>query len=490
MRSIKKSSSKKRILILSLLILLSCISIGYAYLNQKVNISSVAKIEKNTWDIHFENIVVGDNNADNTVPFISNNNTKINITLNLKKPGDSYEFLVDVVNNGTIDAKIESVFKTTLSEEQLKYLDYSLTYMDGVAINKNDLLKVGEKDQIRLKINFKNMTDPSYIPTTDQIVNIEGEILFVQDLGDGVPRKRKLYYVMESTARGDETLNFLRTASDTNGKGVYRLTKIATSSPIYYYRGEVYDNNVLFGNFCWKIIRTTNTGGIKLIYNGKPNDGICNNTHSSTEIAKSAFNVDGVNDPKYAGYMYDDNTVDSTIKGVIDTWFSNNLVDYLSYLEDTPFYNERDYVMLSSTYMQFASAVRYYEGAAIIRLGAAEKSDIFTISSSIGNGALTYPVGLITSDEAMMAGAEGWNSENNEHENLKVYLNTYEWFWTMTPWICENTLVMDSFLGAGNHGGSAATSEFGVRPVVSLRPGILYSSGNGTNNSPYIITSN
>ncbi len=74
-------------------------------------------------------------------------------------------------------------------------------------------------------------------------------------------------------------IEFSQISSDTNGKGVYELyTTKDDKYPIHYYRGEV-DNNVIFANFCWKIIRTTETGGIKLIYNGEPSDdGKCDNT--------------------------------------------------------------------------------------------------------------------------------------------------------------------------------------------------------------------
>ncbi len=62
-----------------------------------------------------------------------------------------------------------------------------------------------------------------------------------------------------------------------NGKGVYMISSTAKDLyPIYYYRGEVDDNNVIFGGYCWKMVRTTDTGGVKIIYNGEPNeDGTC-----------------------------------------------------------------------------------------------------------------------------------------------------------------------------------------------------------------------
>ena len=65
-------------------------------------------------------------------------------------------------------------------------------------------------------------------------------------------------------------IDFSKIASDTNGKGVYTLSQTANQSwPIHYYRGEVDNNHVIFGGYCWKIVRTTETGGVKLLYNGK-----------------------------------------------------------------------------------------------------------------------------------------------------------------------------------------------------------------------------
>ncbi len=75
---------------------------------------------------------------------------------------------------------------------------------------------------------------------------------------------------------GEQGIDFLIPSSDTNGKGVYILASTKDNeNPIYYYRGEIYNNNVLFGNYCWKMLRTTETDGIKLVYNGVPENGVC-----------------------------------------------------------------------------------------------------------------------------------------------------------------------------------------------------------------------
>ena len=103
----------------------------------------------------------------------------------------------------------------------------------------------------------------------------------------------------------DTNIDFSEISSDTNGKGVYiRSGTENDTNPIYYYRGDVDNNNLIFADTCWKIVRTTETGGTKLIYNGIPSDtGTCNNTGENSQIGTSLFNPNS-NSPAYVGYMY------------------------------------------------------------------------------------------------------------------------------------------------------------------------------------------
>lgn len=102
-------------------------------------------------------------------------------------------------------------------------------------------------------------------------------------------------------------IDFSKISSDTNGKGVYTLSStIGDKYPIYYYRGAVDNNNVIFAKYCWKIVRTTEKGGVKLIYNGAPDsNGACNNTGSRSQIGTSKFASD-FNSIAHLGYMYGD----------------------------------------------------------------------------------------------------------------------------------------------------------------------------------------
>jgi len=103
-------------------------------------------------------------------------------------------------------------------------------------------------------------------------------------------------------------IDFFDVSSKKNGYGVYTISStINDEYPIYYYRGNVQTNNVLFDGFCWKIIRTTDTGGTKLIYNGKPVDGKCDNygldtfTTSGVYFATTTSTTVGL---ASAGYSY------------------------------------------------------------------------------------------------------------------------------------------------------------------------------------------
>lgn len=95
-----------------------------------------------------------------------------------------------------------------------------------------------------------------------------------------------------------------------NGNGISAYTETTpdgNTSPVYYYRGVVDNNNVIFADFCWKIIRTTANGGTKLIYNGVPSvhDGIkyCDATGEDSSIGKSTFS-DKSGSPTDSWYMY------------------------------------------------------------------------------------------------------------------------------------------------------------------------------------------
>lgn len=145
--------------------------------------------------------------------------------------------------------------------------------------------------------------DKSFVmPAHDVTLKASWSKVAINKSMDGtIYKSATLYDIMADNAVLDTNLDFSSTSS--SNKGIYTYSSTANDNyPIYYYHGAVTDNNLLFAGFCWKIVRTTDTGGVKIIYNGLPNSSNqCTNTTGN--IGSGVFNS---NDSSIAsvGYMY------------------------------------------------------------------------------------------------------------------------------------------------------------------------------------------
>ena len=320
-----------------------------------------------------------------------------------------------------------------------------------------------------------------------------------------------LYDTIKNAADTTTTIDFSKASVLSGTNGIYMTTDTDSGKPVYYYRGNV-DNRVIFANFCWRIVRTTEAGGVKLIYDGVPSNGQCNNTGDNSTIGSSKFNESN-NDNAYVGYMFGTtgsstyasthaNTNDSIIKSVIDTWYHDNMTSYTSQLEDTVWCNDRSVVTdlansnggdySSYTTLGYGTNKTLYGPASRVgpnvsnptpTLKCVQDNDKFTVNASNGNGALTYPVGLITADEMAYAGGVFYTS------NSSFYLYTGQDYWTLSPYYFispyADGFYLDSGLGLFD---DVVYFSRGVRPSVSLQPGIgMTGGGSGTAADPFVI---
>jgi hypothetical protein len=156
----------------------------------------------------------------------------------------------------------------------------------------------------------RNLTFKATWAKMDISKDMEGNIYEVITLYETIKRQAVLDNIPSTYVTDTEGIRFTSASGDTNGKGIYTIASTENDEyPIHYYRGEV-DNNVVFAGYCWKIIRTTETGGIKLIYNGTPSStGTCNTPGANASAFKSKFNpVNYSRAVGYSGYMNNDLT--------------------------------------------------------------------------------------------------------------------------------------------------------------------------------------
>ncbi len=163
------------------------VGLGYALLQQDLDITGIANLSNPTWNIHWENVQVTDGSVtgDNVVtePTIDSLRTTVTYAVVLAQPGDYYEFTVDAVNSGTINGMVESVSSklngvtiTTLPE----YLDYSVTYSDGTEIQENQLLNAGDTKTYKLKIKYRDDIELNQIPDSNQSLSLAFTVKYKQ----------------------------------------------------------------------------------------------------------------------------------------------------------------------------------------------------------------------------------------------------------------------------------------------------------------------
>ena len=167
----KKKNSKKWTLVL---VLLLTISVGYAALSSNLKINGTTGVKSATWDVYWNNVQVTQGSVatteGNQARITDQAKTQVEYSVTLNEPGDFYEFTVDAVNNGTIDAMIEAngivdgVYTDsnyTQSVTLPKTVSYTVTYADGTEIAAKHLLakKNGNtptKETYKVRIEYKN----------------------------------------------------------------------------------------------------------------------------------------------------------------------------------------------------------------------------------------------------------------------------------------------------------------------------------------------
>ena len=316
--------------------------------------------------------------------------------------------------------------------------------------------------------------------------------------------------------------DFSNVFTETNDK-IYTTNKTEDGSTVYYYAGNTTHNWVLFGGFYWRIIRTNEDGSVRMLYSGTSHDTI--EAYIDSYIA---FN-DSSYDQMYVGYMYGTtgsldnnrtNTTSSTIKQSIDNWYFNNLLsDYDKYVSKTAIYcNDRSIGTgtYNSSSVVFATYTRLYVyKLPSYKCGANTNDGLFETTQAIadkfsssetngGNGKLkcsgntskNCPIALITADEISFAGgmnntsnSSAWYYVNSSDSSITGNINWY----TMSPAMKNGSNFNGWYVTCyGYSPGQLQTytiaSRMGVRPVLSLKSCVKYSSGDGTSTNPYTVT--
>ena len=289
----------------------------------------------------------------------------------------------------------------------------------------------------------------------------------------------------DNTAQSDSSINFNSVA----GNGLYYTANNQygeDNERIYYYRGRVENNWVSFGEYLWRIVRTTSEGGIRLIYSGNAS------TTSSGFISTSTFNTN-TNNKYHVGYTYNTSgyatlpQTDSTIKTVVDTWYNTNLKEHENYLSTTAVYcNDRNIERVDGSQIYYPAYDRLLTNHRPTYACPSINASRYTLEESNGNGYLTNPIALLTADEINYAGVITSNNLNSYIMDNSTGVTRW---WTMSPAsFFQSNAIEFTIYSEGNITNNLVNTAFGVRPAVSIKSCIIVTGGNGTKASPYTLS--
>ena len=505
---------------------------------------------------------------------VMNDNTKVG-TVAITVAGDTtytggIEYLVSAtnvtntigtgVNQKTIPISISATASGTLGTSDDDYFEDRETATSHIykvlakdTINNNDQLMVGyiasgsagingtitikaylDKDKIAISDTYdetesnnmgttNNWVDGRMVLTTSEWNNLNAGGLSFQvkvEANEGIWVKGTLRSAIIAMNKGvadnrEGNTFFTQTAlqQGVNSYGVYQLQDVPEGSePIYFFRGDhTVNNNVIFNGYCWLIVRTTETGGTRMIYNGLPVGNHCSTTtevvengqisgtpltsismyektisnqnsnylHPDSNEDKSDYTLKNTfmfntnaSGNKYVGFKYktvEDDDTNSNLKNVLDAWYSDAITaENKNKIENSVYCNDRT--------NRVDGAVTYYGG--FDRSSTSEPSLTCNISDQY-----TAEVGFLTIDEVAMAGRT-WST------GMQDYLFNGYYYWLGSPYKISGgkSMVFTVHATATTlQGANNVNTARGVRPVITLKKDVTYEKGDGSKDYPYVI---
>ena len=348
----------------------------------------------------------------------------------------------------------------------------TLSLMDVSKSSENLYLKVVDNNSSKVVYEKK-------------LTNVDTEIIKGVDL----PKYKSLSYTISIENKGEDTKNFyadilaykentkhsVSTFKETilaNNKVKESLTNVGQEAALkdegliktndddgeaFFFRGAVENNNVLFNDVKFKILRINGDGSVRLIL---------------TDALDSyyAYNSDNSEVDNYAEKLKLEN---SSIKEILEKWLNANFSNYSKYISNSTYCEDINVFKDENniTYLNNYNRVFIDDSPSLICTG----------------NKVSAKVGLISVDEVVYAGAYK-NSVNQSFFLHNEDINSP--FYTMSgSQILTRYNVVDAIIV--NKNGTLSydkkiSNEYAIRPVISIDSNATV-TGSGSNDDPYVV---
>lgn len=372
--------------------------------------------------------------------------------------------LIPTISNSVNERK-QQAYEQLISIFESAAALYASNASDDIEylINQNGEASISLADLVRLKYlkeELINPIDDSVIPDTKVIIIGKLDRAFGYCYEDRTDCENYFY----SSTLANQIKNNLVTKNNSN-----------------YFVGSNPNNWVEFGQasetdttpLMWRIVRSDNDG-IRLIYEGLKNG-------TSQPTANGAVNILGSTTLKF---NYADNKlVGSNIARLLSSWYNSILI------KNSELYLQPHNWCISGIPNNNPTTTKIF-----LEKECSTWNDILSGTyQGTTSEATTYSL-LKTSDYINASGnssctgsyqTSGNNNGNNCASSNYLYKSAYSW-WTAnanstsktTVWAVETTGALTS---------REMSSAAAVRPVINVRPTVIYNSGDGSLSSPYKI---
>ncbi len=269
----------------------------------------------------------------------------------------------------------------------------------------------------------------------------------------------------------------------------------------YYFRGNVIDNFVNYAGMCWRVVRIEGDKSTKMIL---ASENICNdvNVTTSSEIARESA-IYGYSNfaKKHNDYVSSPSDNEISARTKLNNWYEEKIANNKEITEYTKSLLKTDDWCIGdrvSAYydnplkkgdandLSLRKYYFYYSGYKRTQIDF--EPSLICDGSKENSGEIDENiVGMLTADEVVFAGATGApNSTYYLNKNAMIY------WWTLSLRNSRNGY--DTAIDINENGALTGDQVYltyrAIRPTITLRADTKISSGNGTVNNAYTITTN
>ena len=231
---------KNNVIIGSLLAIVLLMAVGYAAFSSQLKITGTSNIDS-TWSVKITSItptdIVGE--AKDKTEVTSYTDTTATFGTSLKLPNDSITYNIVIENQGSLDAKLDTITKTDTNNSAISF--------ETSGVEEGDLLKSGENVTMKVKVTYT----PGDSQPTNLESNLKVELNYSQAPNGYVPP-------VKGPTVGGITLPIASNGSD----GLYQDEY---ESGRYIYKGANPNNYITFNNETWRILSVEADGRIKIV---------------------------------------------------------------------------------------------------------------------------------------------------------------------------------------------------------------------------------